>query len=158
MEEFIRGIYQNFDEKLEKSNFFNHKKVMKETWYTATTGLVLLDYSINNALEYGWTHHIERLMILCNIMNLSEINPKEVYKWFMEMFIDSSDWVMSPNVYGMGLFSDGGIFATKPYICGSSYLKMMHLKKEVGVILWMDFIGDLSINIKIFFLVTQDYQ
>ena len=128
--EFIRGIYQNFDEKLEKSNFFNHKKVMKETWYTANTGLVPLDYSINNALEYGWTHHIERLMILCNIMNLSEINPKEVYKWFMEMFIDSSDWVMSPNVYGMGLFSDGGIFATKPYICGSSYfLKMMHFKK-----------------------------
>lgn len=128
--EFIRGIYQNFDEKLEKSNFFNHKKVMKETWYTGTTGLVPLDYSINNAIEYGWTHHIERLMILCNIMNLSEINPKEVYKWFMEMFIDSSDWVMSPNVYGMGLFSDGGIFATKPYICGSSYfLKMMHFKK-----------------------------
>ena len=128
--EFIRGIYQNFDEKLEKSNFFDHKKVMKESWYTATTGLVPLDYSINNALEYGWTHHIERLMILCNIMNLSEINPKEVYKWFMEMFIDSSDWVMSPNVYGMGLFSDGGIFATKPYICGSSYfLKMMHFKK-----------------------------
>lgn len=128
--EFIRGIYQNFDKKLEKSNFFNHKKVMKETWYTGTTGLVPLDYSINNAIEYGWTHHIERLMILCNIMNLSEINPKEVYKWFMEMFIDSSDWVMSPNVYGMGLFSDGGIFATKPYICGSSYfLKMMHFKK-----------------------------
>ena len=128
--EFIRGIYQNFDEKLEKSNFFNHKKVMKETWYTATTGLVPLDYSINNALEYGWTHHIERLMILCNIMNLSEINPKEVYKWFMEMFIDSSDWVMSPNVYGMGLFSDGGIFATKPYICGSAYfMKMMDFKK-----------------------------
>ncbi len=128
--EFIRGIYQNFDEKLEKNNFFNHKKVMKETWYTGTTGLVPLDYSINNALEYGWTHHIERLMILCNIMNLSEINPREVYKWFMEMFIDSSDWVMSPNVYGMGLFSDGGIFATKPYICGSSYfLKMMHFKK-----------------------------
>ena len=48
----------------------------------------------------------------------------------MEMFIDSSEWVMSPNVYGMGLYSDGGIFATKPYICGSSYfLKMMDFKK-----------------------------
>ena len=48
----------------------------------------------------------------------------------MEMFADSSEWVMVPNVYGMGLFSDGGIFATKPYICGSSYyLKMMDFKK-----------------------------
>lgn len=38
------------------------------------------------------------------------------------MFVDSSERVMGPNVYGMGLFSDGGIFATKPYICGSNYL------------------------------------
>ena len=79
-----------------------------------------LNAVINNAKDYGWSHHIERLMILANIMNLCEINPKQVYKWFMEMFVDSSDWVMAPNVYGMGLFSDGGIFATKPYICGSS--------------------------------------
>ena len=103
---------------------------MKLSWYHASTGLEPLDFSIKNAIDYGWTHHIERLMILCNIMNLCEIKPKEVYKWFMEMFIDSSEWVMSPNVYGMGLFSEGGIFSTKPYICGSSYfLKMMHFKK-----------------------------
>jgi deoxyribodipyrimidine photolyase-related protein len=48
----------------------------------------------------------------------------------MEMYVDSSDWVMGPNVYGMGQFSDGGIFATKPYICGSNYiLKMSDYKK-----------------------------
>ena len=128
--EFMRGIYQNFDEKLDKSNFFNHKRKMKKSWYNGTTGLDPLDFSIRNAEQYGWSHHIERLMILSNIMNLCEIHPKQVYKWFMEMFVDSSDWVMSPNVYGMGLFSDGGIFATKPYICGSSYfLKMMDFKK-----------------------------
>ncbi len=128
--EFMRGIYQNYDQKLEKTNFFNHKRKMKKSWYNGTTGLDPLDHAINNAKNYGWSHHIERLMILANIMNLCEINPKQVYRWFMEMFVDSSDWVMSPNVYGMGLFSDGGIFATKPYICGSSYfLKMMHFKK-----------------------------
>ncbi|MFL2661342.1 MAG: cryptochrome/photolyase family protein [Alphaproteobacteria bacterium] len=128
--EFVRGIYQNFDKQLENGNFFNHKRLMKSSWYDGTTGLDPLDFSIKNALNYGWTHHIERLMILCNIMNMCELNPKIVYKWFMEMFIDSSEWVMSPNVYGMGLFSDGGIFATKPYICGSSYfLKMMDFKK-----------------------------
>ena len=128
--EFMRGIYQNFQKQMENKNFFNHKKKMKMSWYNGTTGLEPLDYSIKNALEYGWSHHIERLMILANIMNLCQINPKEVYKWFMEMFVDSSDWVMAPNVYGMGLFSDGGIFATKPYICGSSYfLKMMDFKR-----------------------------
>ena len=128
--EFIRGIYQNFDYKLDKSNFFNHKRKMKKSWYDGTTGLEPLDFSIRNAERLGWSHHIERLMILSNIMNLCEIHPKQVYKWFMEMFVDSSDWVMSPNIYGMGLFSDGGIFATKPYICGSSYfLKMMHFKR-----------------------------
>ena len=126
----MRGIYQNFDTQMDKSNFFNHKRKMKKSWYNGTTGLDPLDYSIKNAEHFGWSHHIERLMILSNIMNLCEIHPKQVYKWFMEMFVDSSDWVMSPNVYGMGLFSDGGIFATKPYICGSSYfLKMMHFKK-----------------------------
>ncbi len=128
--EFMRGIYQNFDETMENKNFFNHKNKMKPSWYKGTTGLEPLDYSIKNALKYGWTHHIERLMILANIMNMCRIHPREVYRWFMEMFVDSSDWVMKPNVYGMGLFSDGGIFATKPYICGSSYfLKMMDFKK-----------------------------
>ena len=79
-------------------------------------------------------------MILCNIMNLCEIKPKEIYNWFMEVFTDSSDWVMSPNVYGMGLFSDGGIFSTKPYICGSSYyLKMMSFRKGS----WCDIVDGL---------------
>ena len=76
----------------------------------------------------------------------------------MEMFIDSSDWVMSPNVFGMGLFSDGGIFATKPYICGSSYfLKMMHFKKGN----WCDIMDGLYwrfIDKHKDFFVTQDYQ
>ena len=128
--EFIRGIYQNYNIHLQENNFFKHERHMKESWYNGTTGLLPLDFSIKNAIKYGWSHHIERLMILSNIMNLCEIKPIQVFEWFMEMFIDSSDWVMSPNVFGMGLFSDGGIFATKPYICGSSYfLKMMDFER-----------------------------
>ena len=128
--EFTRGIYQNFNSDMESSNFFKHNRRMKESWYVGNTGLPPLDYAINNASVYGWSHHIERLMILANIMNLCEVKPIYVYKWFMEMFVDSSEWVMVPNVYGMGLYSDWGIFATKPYICGSNYfLKMMDFKK-----------------------------
>ncbi|MDG2187823.1 MAG: cryptochrome/photolyase family protein [Hyphomicrobiales bacterium] len=128
--EFIRGIYQNYSEEMEQKNFFNHTRSMRDTWYTGKTGIPPLDHCINNAFENGWSHHIERLMVLANIMNLCEIHPSFVYRWFMEAFVDSSDWVMIPNVYGMGLFSDGGIFSTKPYICGSNYiLKMMDFQK-----------------------------
>ena len=103
---------------------------MSQTWYTAKTGLEPLDYSIKRTIKLSWSSHIERLMIQANIMNLCEIKPRDIYNWFLEMYSDSSEWVMSPNVYGMGIFSDGGIFATKPYICGSNYfLKMMNFKK-----------------------------
>ncbi|MCL4107401.1 UNVERIFIED_CONTAM: hypothetical protein GTU68_067312 [Idotea baltica] len=64
-------------------------------------------------------------MVLGNFMILCEFDPDDVYRWFMELFIDAYDWVMVPNVYGMSQFADGGIFATKPYISGSNYLKKM---------------------------------
>ena len=46
-------------------------------------------------------------MVLGNFMLLCEFDPDEVYNWFMELFIDSYDWVMVPNVYGMSPFADG---------------------------------------------------
>jgi deoxyribodipyrimidine photolyase-related protein len=69
-------------------------------------------------------------MILGNFMVLCEFDPDEVYKWFMELFIDSYDWVMVPNVYGMSLYADGGLMSTKPYISSSNYImKMSNYKK-----------------------------
>lgn len=129
--EFLRGIYQNFDEMEQKSNFFEHKNKLTKHWYDGTTGVAPLDYAIKKAQTWGYCHHIERLMVIGNIMLLLEVHPQEVYRWFMEMFVDSSDWVMGPNVFGMSQFSDGGLFATKPYICSSNYLlKMSHYKKD----------------------------
>ncbi len=144
--EFVRGIYQNFSDKEETTNFFNHQGKLTKDWYEGTTGIPPVDDAIKKALKYGYCHHIERLMVISNIMLLSEIHPQEVHKWFMEMFVDSADWVMGPNVYGMGQFSDGGIFATKPYISGSNYiLKMSDYKKgdwsEVWDALFWRFIG-----------------
>ena len=123
--EFVRGIYQNYGEKQEASNFWNHHRQLTHSWYRGDTGIPPLDDAVRNAWEHGWDHHIARLMIVGNLMNLCEIEPSEAHRWFMEMYVDSSDWVMGPNVYGMALFSDGGIFATKPYICGSNYLLKM---------------------------------
>ncbi|MDC0255574.1 cryptochrome/photolyase family protein, partial [Bacteriovoracales bacterium] len=135
--EFIRGIYQNFDEEQKKSNFWGHEKVLQKCWYRGTTGILPVDDAIKKVLRLGYNHHIERLMVLSNFMLLCEINPHQVYRWFMEMYIDSSEWVMGPNVYGMGQFSDGGIFATKPYISGSNYiLKMSDYSKGDWCPIW----------------------
>ncbi len=123
--EFIRGVYRNFSEEQDEANFFNCTNKLTEHWWDGTTGVVPLDDTIRHAQQRGWTHHIERLMVAGNLMLLCEIEPREAHRWFMEMFIDSSDWVMGPNVYGMGIFSDGGIFSTKPYICGSNYILRM---------------------------------
>lgn len=129
--EFVRGIYQQYSEVQDKSNYFNHKRKLTKHWYEGSTGITPLDEVIKKVDKFGYCHHIERLMILSNIMLLCEIDPKEVHRWFMEMFVDSSDWVMGPNVYGMAQFSDGGIFATKPYISGSNYIiKMSHYSKK----------------------------
>lgn len=140
--EFVRGIYQNYSEVQDNSNFFKHKGKLTKAWYDGTTGIDPVDHVIKKVNKTGYLHHIERLMILSNIMLLCEIEPQEVHRWFNEMFVDSMDWVMGPNVYGMGQFSDGGIFATKPYISGSNYiLKMSNFKtgewaRDVDSLYW----------------------
>jgi deoxyribodipyrimidine photolyase-related protein len=123
--EFIRGMYVCKGRYSRTRNYWGFKRKIPSSFYNGTTGIVPVDETIKKVLETGYCNHIERLMILGNFMLLCEFDPDEVYKWFMELFIDAYDWVMVPNVYGMTLFADGGTFATKPYIGGSNYLKKM---------------------------------
>lgn len=123
--EFVRGIYENFSDKMQGDNFWNANRKLKACWWDGTTGIEPVDDVIRKSQKFAYAHHIERLMIMASIFNLIGAKPSEVYDWFMEMYVDSADWVMQANVYGMGLMSEGGIFATKPYICGSNYLLKM---------------------------------
>jgi len=123
--EFIRGMYWSKGNFSRTQNYWNFKRKIPPSFYDGTTGIVPVDETIKKVLKTGYCHHIERLMILGNFMLLCEFDPDEVYCWFMELFIDSYDWVMVPNVYGMSQFADGGTFATKPYIGGSNYIKKM---------------------------------
>ncbi len=129
--EFVKGIYDHYREQMENDNFWNHTRGLKDCWYNGSTGILPFDDSVKRLNRYGYTHHIDRLMVQSNLMLLCEIEPRQVYRWFMELYVDSADWVMAANVYGMGQMSEGGIFATKPYICGSNYLlKMSHYKMD----------------------------
>lgn len=123
--EFIRGVYQWKGSEERTRNFWEFERKIPESFWTGETGIAPLDQTIHKVLETGYAHHIERLMILGNFMLLCEFDPDEVYRWFMELFIDAYDWVMIPNVYGMSQFADGGLMATKPYISGSNYLMKM---------------------------------
>ena len=123
--EFIRGMYLCKGRFSRTENFWGFNRKIPKSFYDGTTGIDPIDETIKKVLKTGYCNHIERLMILGNFMLLCEFDPNEVYRWFMELFIDAYDWVMVPNVYGMCMFADGGTFATKPYIGGSNYIKKM---------------------------------
>lgn len=128
--EFIRGMYEVKGRQQRTTNFWKFKKKIPASFYNGTTGIPPVDHTIKKILQTGYCHHIERLMVLGNFMVLCEFDPDEVYKWFMELFIDAYDWVMVPNVYGMSQYADGGLLSTKPYISSSNYiLKMSNYKK-----------------------------
>jgi len=123
--EFIKIVYEREGTKQRTKNYWGFTRKIPASFWEGTTGIMPVDCVIKKALNTGYSHHIERLMVMGNFMLLCEFNPNEVYKWFMEMYIDAYDWVMVPNVYGMTQFADGGLMATKPYISGSNYLLKM---------------------------------
>lgn len=123
--EFIRGVYVAKGRAERTRNYWGFTRKIPPSFYNGTTGILPVDITIKKVLKTGYCHHIERLMVLGNFMLLCEFDPDEVYRWFMELFIDAYDWVMVPNVYGMSQFAAGGMMSTKPYISGSNYLMKM---------------------------------
>jgi deoxyribodipyrimidine photolyase-related protein len=123
--EYMRAIYiLRHDESID-ANYWGYDKPLPASFYDAKTGIEPLDDTLRKVNQSGYAHHIERLMILGNFCLLAKINPSEVYRWFMEMFIDSYEWVMEPNVLGMSQYADGGGITTKPYVSSSNYIRRM---------------------------------
>jgi len=123
--EYQRYIYQYAGDKMRAGNHFGNSRRLNTAWYSASTGLKPVDDAVKMALDDGYIHHILRLMVVGNFMNLVGIHPDDVYKWFMEFALDSYDWVMVGNVYSMALWADGGLTMRKPYISGDGYIMKM---------------------------------
>ena len=127
--EFMRACYLDLGVAMRTTNYWDHHNEIPASFYDGTTGILPIDDTIQRILKTGYCHHIERLMVLGGFMFLCEFHPDEIYRWFMEMFVDSYDWVMVPNAYAMSQNADGGLITTKPYFSGSSYVrKMSHYK------------------------------
>lgn len=135
--EFMRATYSDIGVSMRTQNHWQHKRKIPSAFYTGDTGIIPLDDTIKRILQTGYCHHIERLMVLGGFFFLCEFEPDEIYGWFMDMFIDSYDWVMVSNVYAMSQHADGGQITTKPYFSGSNYIiKMSHYKKGAWSDIW----------------------
>lgn len=122
--EYQRYCYLYYNKTM-KGNVFQNKNKLSSKWYTGELGVEPVDDTIKMAFEYGYLHHILRLMVMSNFMNLCEIDPNDVYCWFMEFATDSYDWVMTQNVYSMGMWADEGLTMRKPYISSDNYILNM---------------------------------
>jgi len=123
--EYVRALYQ-LEPQMAQSNELGHDRPVPPQFYTAETGFEPVDRAIERTLENAYTHHIERLMVLGNIMLLLGTHPDAVHDWFMELYIDAYEWVMVPNIYGMSQYAWPEMM-TKPYVSSSNYVgKMSH--------------------------------
>ncbi len=106
-------------------SYFNNKKKLTKDWYYGTLSVLPVDEAIKRAFDTGYLHHIERLMVVGNFMNLSGIDEKEGFRWFMEFSCDSYEWVMHQNVLEMVFCVSGGQTTRRPYVSSSNYVKKM---------------------------------
>lgn len=127
--EYMHYVYI-FEYKNLVTNDLKHKNRIKN-FDNIITDIKIIDDTLQKVYKTGWTHHIERLMILGNYFMLCEVNPDDVYKFFYQyVCLDSYDWVMVGNVYGMSQFASKVKICSKPYFCSSNYLlKMSDYKK-----------------------------
>ncbi len=123
--EYIYWQYWRLGDDLLNSNFWEARRPLPGFFWDGQCDMNCLGQVIDGAIQTGYNHHIERLMILCNFALLAGLEPNEVNEWFLAAYIDAYEWVMAPNVLGMGLNADGGLVATKPYIASANYINKM---------------------------------
>jgi deoxyribodipyrimidine photolyase-related protein len=123
--EFIYWQYWQQMPELTTANHWQARRPLPDLFWTGKTEMNCLKQVVSRVLDDGYSHHIERLMIICNYCLLAGIDPRQVADWFNAVYIDAFDWVVLPNVIGMGLNADGGRTATKPYIASANYINRM---------------------------------
>jgi deoxyribodipyrimidine photolyase-related protein len=123
--EFVRGMYYLDMPQMALDNFYGHQNPLPTWYWTGKTKMKCMQEAIGQTLQYGYAHHIQRLMVTGNFALLAEILPKEVCDWYLAVYVDAIEWVELPNTAGMALFASGGRFTSKPYIASGAYIKRM---------------------------------
>lgn len=123
--EYMRGMYWALMPDYKTKNALENHNKLPEFFWTGNTKMNCLKHAINNSLDNGYAHHIQRLMITGNYALLTQTNPDEVDAWYLGIYVDAIEWVQLTNTRGMSQFADGGKIATKPYVSSGSYINKM---------------------------------
>jgi len=123
--EFIRGMYWANMPQYNKKNELAASNNLPKWFWDGNTKMNCLHHAINQSLEFGYAHHIQRLMITGNFCLLTGIEPEQVDEWYLGIYVDAIEWVELPNTRGMSQFADGGLIASKAYAASGNYVNKM---------------------------------
>lgn len=121
------GLYWLWMPGFATENAFGNDQPLPAAFHAGAeaTDMRCLAHALDGIERRGWVHHIQRLMVIANLTMLTGVEPSAVVDWMWASFVDGQEWVMVPNVVGMGMHADGGRMATKPYAAGGAYLNRM---------------------------------
>jgi deoxyribodipyrimidine photolyase-related protein len=123
--EFVRGVYWRFMPEYLERNVLGAKLRLPGFYWSADTDMECLRQAIGQTLSFGYAHHIQRLMVTGLFALLLGVDPKEVHRWYLAIYVDAVEWVELPNTLGMSQYADGGIMASKPYVATGKYIQRM---------------------------------
>ncbi len=123
--EFVRGIYWTQMPDYASRNALNAQYRLPAFYWHGETDMVCLRESIQQTLKHGYAHHIQRLMVTGLYSMLLGVDPHEVHRWYLSVYVDAVEWVELPNTLGMSQYADGGVMASKPYAATGKYIQRM---------------------------------
>ena len=124
--EYINGMYWFLGEDYRNNNQLGAARDLLPLFTDpAKTSMNCIKSTVEDIKERAWVHHIPRLMLLSNLALVTGTNPQQFLDWMRREFIDATDWVMVPNIIGMGVHADGGAMMSKPYAAGGAYISRM---------------------------------
>ncbi len=123
--EFIRGVYWLDMPGMAQANHLQHTRPLPRWYWTGKTQMACAREAVEQTLQYGYAHHIQRLMVTGLFALLAEVDPQQVAAWYLAVYVDAVEWAELPNVAGMALYANGGRFTSKPYVASGAYIERM---------------------------------
>ena len=123
--EYVRGIYWRSMPQYAELNALGAGEDLPAWYWTGETPMRCLGDAIGQTLEHGYAHHIQRLMVTGLYALLLGVEPKQVHRWYLGVYVDAVEWAELPNTLGMSQYADGGLMASKPYVASGKYIQRM---------------------------------